>query len=92
LGESGRNLDVVAKAIAARVRKSDYVHIYNKMWLWLEAGNKPAEFIHENGDLLRDWCIGTSQAFKMFNRVKRWRKQGVKSIGTAPSGSLEAAD
>ena len=82
--KSGRNPDVVAKAIAARVRKSDYVPIYIKMWDWLEAGSKPAEFIHEHRDLLRGWHITDNYAFKMFNRVKRWREKKIELRRPAP--------
>jgi hypothetical protein len=42
------------------------------MWEWLEAGNKAADFIRENGKLLNNSLISTNYAFKMFYRIKKW--------------------
>lgn len=92
LGKSERNPDVIAKAIGARVRKSDYSYIYTKMWDWLGAGNKPAEFIRENIDTLEFFLIGKNQAFKMFNRVKRWREKKIEIRRPGPVGPTDAPD
>ncbi len=90
--KSGRNRDVVAKAIAARVRKSVYVPIYTKMWQWLEAGNKPAEFIRDRLDLLRDWHMTVNYAYKMFNRVKGWREKKIEISRPGLVGPTEPPD
>lgn len=71
---SGQSLERearAAKAVERRMRGSDYRYIYMRMWLWPEAGNRPADFIREHGDLLNGWLISKAQAFKMFNRVKK---------------------
>ncbi|HLY62878.1 MAG TPA: hypothetical protein VKV95_19200 [Terriglobia bacterium] len=82
----GRDSDPIAKAVKARVRKSAYAHAYVTMCEWLDAGNTPAVFIREHQQFLADWCISDNYAFKMFNRIKRWRKEGIKPARTGPGG------
>ena len=77
---SGRDPDIIAKAIASRVRKGHYKYPYQKMWEWLEAGNTPADFIREKGELLKSFQISTNYAYKMFNKIKKWQSKGVPPI------------
>ena len=75
----------IEKSIANRIRKNWMLPIYQDMWVWLDEGNEPAEFIAEKADFLKQWTITKSNAFKMFHRVKGWRKKGINpTISSSP--------
>ncbi len=75
----------IEKAIASRIRKNAMLPVYREMWIWLDGGNRPAEFIAERADFLKQWTITKPNAFKMFHRVNGWRKKGINpTISSSP--------
>jgi len=81
LGSEGKldlcKIEQIKKAVAGRIRKNAMLPVYRDMWIWLEEGNTPADFISEKGEFLRDFQITPKYAYRLFNRVKQWRKKGI---------------